>query len=103
MWIDLFVSAPVTLFMLWLYRYSTPAVRPRWLRVLDQVMLWLAPISVVMILAIGHAVVDFEGMGLNVMLVAAAYLTMIGLFGLGWLVRYLSSEQRRSNPDAAHS
>ncbi|MEM7055120.1 MAG: hypothetical protein AAF446_11350 [Pseudomonadota bacterium] len=88
MWIDLFVSAPVTLFMLWLYRYSTPTARPAWLRSVDGLLLVLAPLSVIAIIAIGHSVVDFAGMGLNVMLVAAAYLTLIGLLGFGWMLRY---------------
>ena len=88
MWVDLFVCAPITLFMLWLYVYSTPAQRPDWLRRLDRGLLLLAPLSVIAILVIGHSTVDFEGMGLNVMLVAAAYLTMIALLGLGWMLRF---------------
>lgn len=88
MWVDLFVCAPVTLFMLWLYGYSAPKQRPGWLRKLDSVWMILAIALVVGILVIGHSVSDFEGMGLNVMLVAAAYLSLIGVLGIGWMIRH---------------
>lgn len=88
MWVDLFVCAPVTLFMLWLYGYSAPKQRPAWLRNLDRFWMVLAAVLVVGILVIGHSISDFEGMGLNVMLVAAAYLSLIGVLGLGWMIRY---------------
>lgn len=90
MWVDLLISAPVTLFLIWLYWYSAPRVAPRWSRLLDYGVLLLSPLAVVLIIAIGHARIDFAGMGLNVMLVAAAYLTLIFLLGLGWLQRALA-------------
>lgn len=88
MWIDLFVSAPVTLFLVWLYRYSTPSTRPGWLRVLDAAVLMSAPLALVAIIAGGHAWIDYPGTGLNVMLVAAAYVVVLALLGLGWALRF---------------
>ncbi|MGK7294255.1 MAG: hypothetical protein ACNS61_00330, partial [Candidatus Wenzhouxiangella sp. M2_3B_020] len=87
MWIDLFVSAPVTLFLLWLYWYSRPATAPRWSRLVDAVVLVVSPAVVVAIIVVGHATIEWAGMGLNVMLVASAYISLIVLLGIGWLQR----------------
>ena len=57
MWIDLFVSAPVTLFLLWLYWYSRPAAAPRWSRIVDAAVLIASPAAVVAIIVVGHATV----------------------------------------------
>jgi len=89
MWIDLLISAPVTVFLLWLYWYSAPRNAPRWSRLIDRLVLVFSPLAVVAIIGLGHARFDFPGMGLNVMLVAAAYLTLIFLLGGGWLQRAL--------------
>jgi len=89
MWIDLLISAPVTLLVVWLYWYSAPAGRPGWLRALDLCLLALAPLAVAAIIMGGHAWIEYPGMGLNVMLVALAYIVLIALSGLGWLVRHL--------------
>lgn len=89
MWVDLLISAPVTLFLLWLYWYSAPDPAPRWSRLADRAVLLISPLAVVLIIVLGHAYVDFAGMGLNVMLVASAYMTLIFLLGLGWLQRAL--------------
>lgn len=88
MWVDLLISAPVTLFLVWLYWYSAPSHRPGWLRTLDLCLLALAPICVAAIIIGGHAWIDYPGMGLNVMLVASAYIVLITLFGIGWLLRH---------------
>ncbi|MGK7295270.1 MAG: hypothetical protein ACNS61_05465 [Candidatus Wenzhouxiangella sp. M2_3B_020] len=88
MWIDLFVSAPVTLFLLWLYWYSRPAAAPRWSRLVDAVVLVASPAVVVAIIVVGHATIEWAGMGLNVMLVASAYISLIVLLGIGWLQRF---------------
>ncbi len=90
MWVDLLISAPVTLFLLWLYWYSAPDRAPRWSRLIDRAVLLLSPLAVVLIIVLGHARIDFVGMGLNVMLVASAYLTLISVLGLGWLQRALA-------------
>jgi len=87
MLVDLFITAPVTVFMMWLYWYSTPAGLPRWSRIIDAGSLVAAPLAVGLIIVCGHVLSDWPGMGLNVMLVAAAYLTLVGLLGLGWLLR----------------
>lgn len=97
MWVDLLISAPVTLFLLWLYWYSAPESAPGWSRLIDVAALLISPLAVVLIIAVGHARIDFSGMGLNVMLVASAYLTLIFVLGLGWLQRALAV---RGNPDA---
>ncbi|HKL51201.1 MAG TPA: hypothetical protein VJ908_08540 [Wenzhouxiangellaceae bacterium] len=90
MWVDLLISAPVTLFLLWLYWYSAPENAPGWSRLADCAALLLSPLAVILIIAVGHARIDFAGMGLNVMLVASAYLTLIFVLGLGWLQRVLA-------------
>ncbi|MDT8449993.1 MAG: hypothetical protein RQ847_07435 [Wenzhouxiangellaceae bacterium] len=81
----------MTLFLLWLYWYSAPPGRTSGVRIVDSCLLALAPAAVVAIIVIGHARIDdageWTGMGLNVMLVAAAYLALIALLGLGWLQR----------------
>ncbi|MCA1777957.1 MAG: hypothetical protein LC637_00835 [Xanthomonadaceae bacterium] len=87
MLVDLFMTAPVTLFMMWLYWYSAPGGLPRWLRIIDTINLISAPLAVGLIIVVGHTRSDWPGMGLNVMLVAAAYLALVGLLGLGWLLR----------------
>ena len=87
MWVDLLISAPVTLFLLWLYWYSAPEEAPRWSRLIDRLLLVISPLAVVFIIGMGHARIDFAGMGLNVMLVVSAYLTLIFLLGAGWLLR----------------
>lgn len=90
MWVDLLISAPVTLFLLWLYWYSAPERAPRWSKLLDRATLLLSPLAVVLIIVLGHAYIDFAGMGLNVMLVASAYLTLVFILGLGWVQRALA-------------
>lgn len=101
MWIDLLISAPVTLFLLWLFWYSAPPGRTRRVRIVDSCLLALAPAAVVTIIVIGHARIDdageWTGMGLNVMLVASAYLVLISLLGLGWLQRALAGRNRGSH------
>lgn len=97
MWVDLLISAPVTLFLLWLYWYSAPDRAPRWSRLVDLAALLLSPLAVVLIIVLGHAYIDFAGMGLNVMLVATAYLALIFILGLGWLQRALAD---RTDSDA---
>jgi len=87
MWVDLLIVAPVTLFLLWLYVYSAPRRRSRRLRILDRCVLVGAPGAVVAIVVGGHAWIDYPGMGLNVMLVAAAYVVLVVLLGLGWWAR----------------
>ena len=99
MWVDLLISAPVTLFLLWLYWYSAPAHAPRWSRLVDGVTLIVSPLAVVLIIVLGHTRIDFPGMGLNVMLVASAYLALIFFLGLGWLQRALAVG-RRSGTDS---
>lgn len=90
MWVDLLISAPVTAFLLWLYWYSAPESAPGWSRLLDRAALLISPLAVILIIAVGHDRIEFPGMGLNVMLVAAAYVTLIFVLGLGWLQRVLA-------------
>ena len=99
MWVDLLISVPVTLFLLWLYWYSAPDCAPRWSRLIDRLVLAISPLAVVLIIAVGHARIDFAGMGLNVMLVGSAYLTLIFLLGAGWLQRAVTV-RRGANPES---
>lgn len=95
MWLDLFISAPITLFLLWLYWYSAPSGAPRWQQWTDAALLLLAALAVVMIIVLGHLLLDYPGMGLNVMLVATAYMVLITLLGAGWLVRLMRARASR--------
>jgi amino acid transporter len=97
MWVDLLISAPINLFLLWLYRYSAPSSAPVWLRRLDVALLLVAALSVVLIIVLGHRFIDYPGMGLNVMLVAAAYCVLVTLLGIGWGVRWLCCDGRDSD------
>jgi len=99
MWIDLSISAPTTLFLVWLYWYSAPDLAPRWSRLIDRAVLLLSPLAVVVIIVYGHACIDFAGVGLNIMLVASAYLTLVSVLGLGWLQRKWAV--RRISPEEA--
>ncbi|MFO7762743.1 MAG: hypothetical protein R6V61_03290 [Wenzhouxiangellaceae bacterium] len=94
MWVDLLISAPVTAFLLWLYWYSAPDAAPGWSRRVDRLLLAVSPLAVIAIIALGHARIDLPGMALNVMLVAAAYLTLLFLLGVGWLQRAVAVRRR---------
>ncbi len=87
--VDLLISAPVVAFLLWLYAWSTPAERSTSVLWLDRALMALTPIALVAIIIGFHHLLDVEGMGLNVIAVATAYLTVLALLGLGWMVRAL--------------
>ncbi|MDT8409402.1 MAG: hypothetical protein RQ741_07365 [Wenzhouxiangellaceae bacterium] len=87
------ITTPVTLFLIWLYWYSAPPKAPGWSRATDAVVLLAAPLAVVLIISIGHATIDYQGTGLNVMLVTAAYLSLVFLLGLGWLQRFAATRR----------
>lgn len=91
MWVDLLISAPISLFLLWLYRYSAPQSAPVWLRRVDAALFVVAGCSVVAIIVLGHLFIDYPGMGLNVMLVASAYCVLVTLLGIGWGLRRLAA------------
>jgi len=93
MWVDLMITAPITLFLLWLYRYSVPASAPAWLLRFDALLFVVTAASVVLIIVLGHHLIEYPGMGLNVMLVAFAYCTLVTLLGIGWGVRWLWRER----------
>lgn len=86
MWIDYFILAPVLVFLLWLYWYSRPATG---LSRLDRLILILVPVLASATLWILHIGLDVEGMALNVIAVAAAYLLACGILGAGWMARGL--------------
>ncbi len=87
--VDLLISAPVAAFLIWLYWYSAPVAAPRWQCWLDRLILVASPLALIGIIVLGHLRIDYPGTGLNVMLVAAAYLVVLGILGSGWLVRFL--------------
>ncbi len=73
---------------MWLYCYSAPPDRRPGVRILDRCLLVLAPVLAVTIIVACHRLLDIEGMGLSVIAVAAAYLAVCTLLGLGWLIRH---------------
>ena len=56
---------------------------------LDRLLLVLTPIAAIAIILGFHRTLDVEGMGLNVIAVATAYLAVLALLGLGWTFRYM--------------
>lgn len=87
--VDLLITAPVVVFLLWLYAYSTPAERSAGVRTMDRVLMVLTPVVAAGLIAGIHAALDLDGMGRNVIAVATAYLAALALLGLGWGVRFL--------------
>ncbi len=87
MWIDFVVMGPVVAFALWLYWFSRPRVCVRRIRWLDRAVLMATPVSVIGCIVVFHRVSEVEGMGLNVMAVASAYLLASAILGLGWVGR----------------
>ncbi len=83
--VDLLISAPVVVFLLWLYARSASGS----LTGLDRLLLVLTPVALVAIIIGFHRTLEVEGMGLNVIAVATAYLVVLALLGLGWTVRFL--------------
>ncbi len=81
MWVDFIILTPVLVFLLWLYWFSRPAAR---LGPVDRLVLGLTPLLVTGTLWAVHASLDVEGMGLNVIAVAAGYLVGCMLLGAGW-------------------
>lgn len=94
MWIDLLISAPVTIFLMWLYWYSAPAGQTRAGRWRDRSLFVVAPVVAGAIIVLCHLRMDLEGVGLNVIAVASAYLVVCGLLGLGWVLRAGARELR---------
>lgn len=87
--VDLLISAPVVVFLLWLYARTAPDGRNGSVRWLDRALMLLTPITAIGLIVGIHAVLDLEGMGRNVIAVATAYLAVLALLGLGWTVRFL--------------
>ncbi|MDT8439721.1 MAG: hypothetical protein RQ729_12010 [Wenzhouxiangellaceae bacterium] len=87
MLLDLLISAPITALLVALQVYFRPNTLPPDRRRLDTILTVLAPLSVVVILVLGHLWIDYPGMGLNVMLVATAYLVLLAVLALGWWLR----------------
>ena len=87
--VDLLITAPVVVFLLWLYAYSAPTERSAGVRVLDRVLMVLTPVVAAGLIVGIHAWLDLDGMGRNVIAVATAYLVALALLGLGWGLRLL--------------
>ena len=87
--VDLLISAPVVAFLLWLYARSAPAGRRPGMRAFDRTLLLGTPLVAIVIIVGFHRWLDVEGMGLNVIAVATAYLAVLAVLGAGWAVRSL--------------
>jgi hypothetical protein len=94
MWVDFFIIAPVSLFLLWLFWYSAPAGRSRGQRWLDVLIGVAALIGAVGILIGVHATLDIEGPDRNVIAVAGAYVFLVAMLGFGWLRRLWSGRDQ---------
>ena len=87
--VDLLISARVVAFLLWLYARSAPTERGAGFWLLDRVLMVVTPFAAVAIIIGFHRGLDIEGMGLNVIAVATAYLVVVSMLGFGWAVRFL--------------
>lgn len=88
MWIDFFIIAPVSLFLLWLFWYTAPAGRSRWQGRIDVMVATIALGGAVGVLVGLHAVLPIEGADRHLLAVAGTYLFLVLALGLGWLRRY---------------
>lgn len=89
MLIDSLILLPVSVFLLWLYLYSggSDAIGPA--RLMDRAVALLAPVAAGGVLAGMHLNLDVEGLSRNVVAVSSAYLMLLAVLGLGWLMRWL--------------
>lgn len=94
MWLDLLISAPVTLVLVGLYWRCGPVGRAKRRVRFDAVVMLFALLSMVLIIVLGHAWIEYPGMGLNVMLVAAAYLSVLIVLGVGAWLRWNAGRDR---------
>jgi quinol-cytochrome oxidoreductase complex cytochrome b subunit len=88
--IDNLIMAPVWLFLLWLYWYSTPTQWPRLALFVDWAIAAIAVLGSLLILAWLHHSLDpsVEGLSRNVIAVVSAYLYLIFVLGAGWIRRF---------------
>lgn len=90
---DLFIMAPVVLFLLWLYWYSTPNPWPRSQVRVDWLIVGFGLLGSFAVLAGLHAYLDssVQGLSRNVIAVASSYLFFIFVLGAGWIRRFRKS------------
>lgn len=95
MWLDLLISMPVTAVLVWIYWFFWPSGLSSGQRRLDALLILLAPVSLIVILVLGHAWIDYPGTGLNVMLVATAYIAVLSILGAASLLRLAMRARRK--------
>lgn len=88
--IDNLILAPVWIFLLWLYWYSTPPDWPGFQLLMDWLIAAVAVIGSLLILAWLHHSLDpsIEGLSRNVIAVVSAYLYLVFVLGAGWVRRF---------------
>ncbi len=86
-WIDFFIIAPVSLFLIWLFWYTAPSGRSRRQGHVDVVVVLVALTGVVGVLAGLHAILPIEGADRHLLAVAGSYVFLVLMLGLGWLRR----------------
>ncbi len=87
--IDSLIFVPLSLFMVWLFWFSTPADWPRNQRLIDWVIAGIAFVGAQLILfGVHNALSAWEGPDRSIMALAGAYLFLLATFGLGWLRRF---------------
>lgn len=88
--IDNLILAPVWLFLLWLYWYSTPTDWSRRQLLIDWNIAALGVVGCLAILAWLHHSLDpdIQGLSRNVIAVVSAYLYFIAVLGAGWIRRF---------------
>jgi hypothetical protein len=91
--IDALILLPVSIFLLWLYLYSGGSDLSGPARLRDRAPALLAPIASVAVLAGLHMSLEVDGLSRNVVAVTSAYLTLLGVLGSGWLMRWLRSRR----------
>lgn len=87
MWIDLLITAPVVVFLLWLYWYATRNARAKRQRTIDRLTLAATPLVAAAVIVGCHYGIDLDGAGLNVIAVASGYLSALAVLAVGWWAR----------------
>ncbi|MGY6587186.1 MAG: hypothetical protein ACXIUB_02755 [Wenzhouxiangella sp.] len=83
------IFVPLSLFMVWLFWFSTPVEWPGKQRLIDWGIAALAVVGAQIILFWLHAALSaWEGPDRSIMALASAYLFLIAVFGLGWWRRF---------------
>lgn len=94
--IDSLIFIPLSLFMVWLFWFSTPAGWAKAQRLIDWLVAAVAVLGAQLILFWLHSLLSaWEGPDRSIMALASAYLFLVAVFGLGWWRRFRRQRSAR--------